>query len=63
MREEANCECSRESSLKKDVARLAGKSSGSRSWAASGPLMLTGTAGAGVGTNGERVQWGPEQGT
>ena len=25
--------------------------------------MLTGTAGAGVGTNGERVQWGPEQGT
>ena len=63
MLEEVNCGCLRESSFKKGVDRLAGKSSGSRSWAASGPLGLTGTAGAGVGTNGERVQWGPEHGT
>src|SRR5579884_131425 len=63
MPEEENCGCSQESSPRKVVDRLAGKSNGSRSWAASGPLIVTGTAGAGVGTNGERVQWGPEQGT
>lgn len=43
--------------------RLAGRSNGSRTQAHSCPSDPTGAIGAGAGASGERVQWGPEQGT